>query len=151
MFASLTGTTMLKRHTNIRPIANKFQNAAPIDRAEQRSWTEGHTTGDKIGTRDPASKPGEPTHNQTDNRYIDTAGTRAEGREIALPYSKYANTCQTQKRAQAHIHTGKGDAKRQEPEACLEHRTHDTLQNGTDDNQARANTSKEEHLAVAIK
>ena len=129
---------MLIIRTNTPPGTNKFQTAAPTNKAAQRSWTEGHTTGNKIGDRDPETKPGEPTHNQLDNRYTNTAGTTAEGREAALPYCKSANKDKTQRRAQAQIHTGKGDAKRKETEAYQEHRTHAILQNGIDNTQARA-------------
>jgi hypothetical protein len=102
LFASLFGTTTSRSHTYVPLDANKFQTAALTDRVEQRSLTEGHTTGGKNGARGPETKPEDLTHNQRDNRYIDTA----EGRETALPYCKYANKDETQKRAQAQNHTG---------------------------------------------
>ena len=90
---------MLKSRSNIPPDTKKFETAAPTNEAEQRSWTKGHNTKNKIGAMDPETKPGDPTQNQHDNRHIDTAGTTAEGRETALPYCKYANKDKTQKRA----------------------------------------------------
>ena len=141
LFASHTGTTILKYRNNSPPALNKPLTPAPTDTTKQRSGTAEQKERTELGARPAGTTPGETEWDRPKHRHTHTTKITTAKREKALPNCNYAHDDSKRGRASALTHLITAAAKRQD-NGFNHHQNHTTLPPPTDTNTRTTVTTR---------